>query len=212
MNGELGFVSTQRASSILGLSPSTLRRLADNGDIQCIRNGPKGHRYYNVDKYVDQSKSIETIIQNSDKKRICYCRVSSKQQKDDLQRQVQYMRNLYPEHEIVTDIGSGLNFQRKGFKTILDQAIKGRIGQIVVAHKDRLCRFGFEFIEDLIKTHSKGQIVVLNENKSSPEEELAKDILQILTIFSARVNGYRKYAHKIKKDKNIPQPEPKKHS
>lgn len=116
------------------------------------------------------------------------------------------MRSLYPKHEVVSDIGSGLNYERKGFKTILDDAIKGHIREVVVAHKDRLCRFGFEFFKSIIEKYSNGQLVVLDNEKLSPESELAKDILQVLTVFSARVNGYRKYAKKIKKDTDIPKP------
>jgi predicted site-specific integrase-resolvase len=104
---------------------------------------------------------------------------------------------LYPEGtEIITDIGSGLNFKRKGLKTILERAIAGDIKELVVAHKDRLCRFGFELLEFIISKYSNGTIMVLDDKTSSTETEFANDILQILTVFSARLNGRRKYKKK----------------
>lgn len=198
------FVPAREAKKVLQVSYATLRRLCDSGSIQCVRNGPKGCRFYNIRQYINKSTNFQNHVQSNTKKSICYCRVSSRNQKDDLERQIAYMRIAYPKHEIVSDIGSGLNYKRKGFKTILDDAIQGNIKEIVVAHKDRLCRFGFEFFESIVKKYSNGQLLVLNDEKLSPESELAKDILQVLTVFSARVNGFRKYSKKIKKDTDIP--------
>jgi predicted site-specific integrase-resolvase len=129
--------------------------------------------------------------------------VSTRNQKDDLQRQVEYVGSLYPEGtEIITDIGSGLNFKREGLKTILERAIAGDIKELVVAHKDRLCRFGFELLEFIISKYSNGTIMVLDDKTSSTETEFANDILQILTVFSARLNGRRKYKKKRKHRRN----------
>ena len=97
----------------------------------------------------------------------------------------------------------GLNFKRKGLKTILEYAYRGEIEELVVAHKDRLCRFGFELVEYPITVFSKGKIVVLNNSQSSPHEELTEDLLAILTVFSARSNGLRKYKSSIEKDSDI---------
>ncbi|NCV80035.1 MAG: IS607 family transposase [Actinobacteria bacterium] len=98
---------------------------------------------------------------------------------------------------IIKDIGSGLNFKRKGFQTILDTAIKGNLGEIVVTHKDRLCRFGFELLEAVISKCSNGTIVVLDQRETSPQEELINDLLSIITVFSSRLYGLR--SHTIKK-------------
>lgn len=198
------FVSTSEARQVLGVSNQTLRNMSENGLIQCIRKPFKGsHRYYNITDFIEKNRNrtddAKSVLEDT-KRCICYCRVSSKNQKDDLERQIEYMRSAYPNYEIITDIGSGLNFARKGLKTILDEAIRGNIQEIVVAHKDRLCRFGFEIIEHIIKTYSKGRILVLNHTNLSPESELAKDVLQILTVFSARINGLRKYRRKFKKE------------
>ena len=104
------------------------------------------------------------------------------------------MTNKFPNHTLIEDIGSGINFNRKGLRRIIKLAISGQIEELVVAYKDRLTRFGFELIEDLIKEYSNGRILVLNQNKKiEPEEELIKDMLHIMNIFVAKMNGLRKY-------------------
>lgn len=87
---------------------------------------------------------------------------------------------------------------RKKLQKIIDLAIEGKINEVVVAHRDRLSRFGFELIENLINKYSNGKIIVMNETKLSPEEEITKDLLSIINVFSARVNGLRKYKYKLK--------------
>lgn len=96
------------------------------------------------------------------------------------------------------DIGSGINFKRKGLKTILESAINGDKLKLVVAHKDRLCRFGFELIEWIIK-RNHGEIVVLSKSELSPQAELTQDLLTILHVFSCRMHGLRSYKDKIGK-------------
>ena len=195
------FVVSRTASKILGLHPDTLRKLDKIHQIQTIRT-PGGKRLYNVSSYIAGNVSFKNSSP-LEKIKICYCRVSSQNQKDDLQRQVEYMQEKYPTHTIIKDIGSGLNFKRKGIQTILELAHKERIAEIVVAYKDRLCRFGFELFEFILQNQSNAKIVVLNSNNISKEEEVVQDILQIITVFSARVNGLRKYLNQIKKDKII---------
>ena len=119
--------------------------------------------------------------------------MSSASQKDDLERQVAFMKNKYPNHEIMTDIGSGINFKRKNLIKIINLAINNHIEEIVIAYKDRLCRFGYELIEMIINEHSKGRITVLNNQDDSPQEELTKDLVSIINIFSAKLNGVRSY-------------------
>ena len=122
------------------------------------------------------------------KRNICYCRVSTSSQKEDLERQVEYFRCNYPNHEIIKDIGSGLNFKRKGFKNILDSAFKGDIGEIVITNEDRLCIFGFELVLRIIES-TNGKILVLDKEKISQEKELDDEILSIITIFSSRLTS-----------------------
>ena len=102
---------------------------------------------------------------------------------------------MHPKHLLIEDIVSGLNFNRRGLRKIIKYAINGQLEELVVAYKDRLARF--ELIEDLIKEYSNGRIIILNKNKDlEPEEELVKDVLQIMNIFTAKMNGLRKYKEK----------------
>lgn len=192
------YVKPEDARRILGVSDDILRKWAKEGKIEYIRIGKGTHRRY----------KIKDFLPKKERRRICYARVSSVGQKADLESQIKYLRERYPEHEIVKDIGSGLNFKRKGFKAILESAIKGDIEEIVVSYRDRLCRFGFELIEWIV-SNGKGKILVLNDDKGSPQEELVGDLLSIITVFSARVHGLRKYRKQIKsennKDQNLPE-------
>jgi len=110
------------------------------------------------------------------------------------------MIQKYPNHLIIEEIGSGLNLNKKGIKKIIKLAIAGKINELVVAYRDRLTRFGFELIEELINDYSKGKIIVLNEkDKIEPEEELVKDVMSILNVYVAKMNGIRKYRLKEEK-------------
>jgi len=125
------------------------------------------------------------------KKKICYARVSSKKQKDDLERQIQFFKSKYPGHEVVSDVGSGINWKRKGLQTVLEQSMQGIVSEVVqtrtcfinffskneVAHRDRLCRFGFELIEFILRKNSVSLVVLGDENERSESQELAEDIM-----------------------------------
>lgn len=186
------YVPLRKAMERLGMSNKSLRKYADEGKIDAIRN-PAGQRLFNVDGYIQK---------NTEATRIVYTRVSSRHQKDDLGRQKQHLLSIYPDAEFISDIGSGLNFKRKGLQTILERLMQGNKLDIVVAHKDRLARFGFDLIEYLVK-YNGGTIVVLEQTIHSPEQELVQDILNILTVFSARVNGLRRYRREIKEDQTL---------
>ena len=194
------FVSGKEASKILGVHERTLYLWDKAKKIETIRT-PGNKRLYNINKYINDHIPTEknnidiNELEHLNKKiKIIYVRVSSLSQKDDLLRQKEYMTNKFPNHILIEDIGSGLNFDREGLRKIIKLAISGQIEELVVAYKDRLTRFGFELIEDLIKEYSNGRILVLNQNKKiEPEEELIKDMLQIMNIFVAKMNGLRKY-------------------
>ena len=111
------------------------------------------------------------------------------------------MQNKYPEHKLVTDIGSGLNFKRKGLQTILERAFNEEIDQVVIAYKDRLSRFAFELVKWVLEKH-KVELVVLNETMGSETEELSNDLLSIIHVFSCRINGKRRYSKKRKAANN----------
>lgn len=183
------FIPSRKAAKYLGVCANTLRKWADDGKIRHIRS-PAGQRLYDVSSLVNNSPT---------KKSYCYCRVSSHKQKDDLGRQKQYMQERFPEHIVLSDVGSGLNFKRKNFLFILEQAGIGNVKEVVVAHRDRLCRFGFELVEWFFSKNDV-KLVVLNDSKSSPQQELVEDLLSIITVFSCRVHGLRKYSNQIKED------------
>ena len=188
------YKTPRETSEILGISIDRLRRLAENGTISTIRT-PGGQRRYDVQGYLDaQTDTTLTTIG--------YCRVRGKSQSDDLASQVAYLQKHYPEAEIIKDFGSGITFKRKGLRTLLERILQGDKLRIVVAHRDRLARFGGEVIQFLVEQNG-GEVVVLNETVYSPEEELATDLLAILHVFSYRMPGLRRYRDQIKEDRNL---------
>lgn len=189
------YVRRNKVLEVLDVHYQTLYRMEDRGEIDVIRS--KGnHRLYNLEKYMKENN-----IEKPNKLKICYCRVSSGKQKDNLKNQVSFMKKNYPNHEIIKDIGSGLNMKRKGLQRILELAIEGKINEIVVAYKDRLTRFGYDMIEWIVDKYSNGKIIIVNRNEEeTPEEEITKDILQIMNVYVAKINGRRKYSKKVKQD------------
>ena len=191
-------VPLREAIKLTGLSGNTLRKYADDGTIKSQRLGKSQQRRFDVGELVSfRPKQSEPLPST-----VCYCRVSSSKQKKDLARQVVFMRNQFPDSEIIQDVGSGLNFKRKGLQTILQRLLQGDKFTLVVAHRDRLCRFGFDLFEFLF-AKNKGEIMVLDDSKLSPQSELTEDLLSILHVFSCRMHGLRKYTDKIKEDKNL---------
>ena len=164
------------------------------GDITCIRT-EGGHRRYDVQSFIDAQSEADITT-------IGYCRVSGKGQTDALACQVAFVQRQYPDAEIIKDFGSGINFNRKGLRTLLERILRGDKLRIIVAHRDRLARFGDEVIQFLVEQNG-GEVVVLNETVYSPEEELTADLLAILHVFSCRMSGLRKYRDQIKEDRNL---------
>ena len=201
------YITGKEASEKLGVHQRTLYQWDKKGWIETIRtDGNK--RLYNVEKYLNEKKcnneeecikNLDTIDETKGKLKLSYVRVSSQGQKDDLERQKKQMKELYPNHIMIEDIGSGVNLNKRGIRKIINLAIEGRIDELVIAYKDRLARFGYELIEDLISSYSKGKIIIINKKDDlKPEEELAFDVIQIMNVFTAKMNGLRKY----KKDKD----------
>ena len=188
------YVPSRKACLELGVHANTLRRWADEGKIRYIRTAG-GKRLYDCSS-VEQNSST--------KKNYCYCRVSSSKQKDDLERQVQFMSERFPDYTILKDVGSGLNFKRKQLLFLLEECAMGRVGTVVVAYRDRLCRFGFELLEWFFSKNSV-KLVVLEQQELSPQQELVADLLSVITDFSSRIHGLRKYRDKIKEDSSLPQ-------
>lgn len=166
----------------------TLRNWRISGKIKYIQ---VGERYlYDVNDFVGETKQ---------KRKICYCRVSTYGQKKELNNQITYMKSKYPDYEILTDIGSGINFKRKNFIKILEYGISNELEELVIAYKDRLCRISYDLIEYLLATHSKTKITIINDEKKSPEKEVTDDLIQIITVFSSRLYGMRSYETTEKK-------------
>ena len=182
------FTNGKRASQILGISQSSLRNFAAQGPIRSIRT-PGGQRRYDVGGYIDGQcpSGNETI-----KKRIVYCRVSTRGQQQHLEHQIAYMREHFPDHEVVRDIGSGLNWKRPGLKRILELAMRGAVEEVVVAHRDRIARFGFQLV-DWILQRCGARLVVLNTTAGSEQEELVNDLISLIHVFSAKSYGSRSY-------------------
>ena len=188
----MAYLPSRKASERLGLHPNTLRIYADQGTIPHYRNSA-GQRLYDVDAYLRSQQSPSVV---------CYCRVSSSKQRGDLNRQVAQLRELHPGADIVTDVAGGLNWRRQGLVSILERIHRGDKLELVVAHRDRLARFGFELIEWLVRQNG-GTVVVLNQSDASPESELTEDLLAILHTFSCRMHGLRRYRTAIAQDQGL---------
>jgi putative resolvase len=189
----MSYVKLREAVERTGLHPHTLRKYADSGLIPSLRT-PAGQRLFDIDSFVGKQHPAHVIA---------YARVSSRKQQDDLERQIAYLKAKEPSAEVVTDIGSGLNFKRKGLKALLERSLQGDKLTVVVAHRDRLARFGFDLIAWLIERNG-GQVVVLSKSAhTSPTDELLQDLLAILSVFAARMDGLRKYRDEIKEDKTL---------
>lgn len=142
--------------------------------------------------------------ESKDKLNISYVRVSSRAQKDDLERQKKLISENYPDHLMIEDIESGVNFNRRGLKKIISLSIDGRVKELVIAYKDRLARIGYELIENIIKEYSEGEIKIMNKRDDlEPEEELMSDMLEIMNVFVAKRNGLRKYRIKEKRKPKV---------
>jgi predicted site-specific integrase-resolvase len=198
------YITINKAVSICGLSPQTIRKLGDTEKIQCFKT-PSGHRRFNKHDLEAFCTSGAPHKKAPKSKRVdyLYTRVSSKKQLDDLSRQVEYLQSRKPEYASYTslsDIGSGINFKRKGLQTLLDSCVQRTIGEVIVAHRDRLSRFGFDLLQ-LIIEKSGGKVIVLDdeENKST-EQELAEDLLSIVHIYSCKQMGKRSYRSKQTKE------------
>jgi putative resolvase len=127
----------------------------------------------------------------TDRIKAIYARVSTRKQLDDLQSQVAVLRTKYPDHAVITDCGSGLNFKRKGLLSLLQLAFEGRLQLVRIAHRDRLCRFAYDLVEHILRKHGAEIHVEAHDLPPSAERELAEDVLSVITVFGARLHGAR---------------------
>jgi len=188
------FIKVGEAAIILGVTVQTLRRWEKTGQLLPDKRTVGGTRYYDIDRLLGVSSKESTLT-------FAYARVSSHDQKEDLQRQKQVLSMYCASHgwnyEIISDLGSGMNYKKRGLKNLLDAILGKKIKRLVLTHKDRLLRFGAELIFTLCEIHHV-EVVIINQGEDlSFEEDLAKDVLEIITVFSARLYGAR--SHKNKK-------------
>lgn len=179
-------------AEINGLHCNTVRSWIRNGTIKYVKTSG-GH--YRIPEDEVLNKPV------SEKKRIVgYCRVSSTKQKDDLERQKnivrQYLVSKGKPFIIIEDIGSGINYKKKGLQKLLTMILSNRLEKIVVLHKDRLLRFGYEMFES-VATRYDTEIEIIEALEKDSEQELVEDLVQIITVFSSRLNGKR--SHQLKK-------------
>ena len=195
------YVSVGRAAELSGLSTQTIRKFADQGTIQSYRT-PSGQRRFNKLSLQEMfgTKMFIEKVSSDQKLNFIYTRVSSKKQFDDLARQLEYIRSkdsIYSSYISIQDIGSGINFKRKGLETILDRCTQKNIGEIIIAHRDRLCRFGFELIKMFVEKSGGSIKIIDDEQHKSSEQELSEDLLSIVQLYSCKQMGKRKYKTKL---------------
>lgn len=180
---------------LIGRTVKTLQRWDREGVLKAHRT-VTNRRYYTHDQYLSligqKSKNPHIVL---------YCRVSSVAQKKDLISQIEAVEAFClaagkPIGEVMQDIGSGLNYKRKQFVHLMEMVEQGGVSEIIIAHKDRLVRFGYEWFEKFCNDHGV-TIIVMNSEKLSPEVEMTEDILSIIHCFSSRLYGLRKYKKKI---------------
>ena len=184
-------ISIGRAADALGVSIGTLRRWEKEGKLVPERTAAGHRRYDSATLMLEQSSTTGLTARRT----IAYARVSSHDQKEDLERQKQVLE-LYCARqgwtfEMVSDLGSGMNYRKKGLKRLLDDLVAGKVERLVITHKDRLLRFGAELVFAICEA-KHAEVVILNQGEDATfEEDLAADVLEIITVFSARLYGSR---------------------
>lgn len=184
------YYSINEFSKILGVSAQTLRNWDKNGKLHPHHTSSNGYRYYSH----EQLNQVMNIKPNLNRKIIGYCRVSSNKQKDDLQRQIENMK-LYlmaqgKPFEIISDIGSGINYKKKGLRELIKLITQNQVEKVVVLYKDRLLRFGFELVEYIASLYNC-EIEIIDSTEKSEQQELVEDLVQIITVFSCKLQGTR---------------------
>ena len=192
MSDKERMVRIGKAAEILGVTPKTLRKWEETGELIPTRKTRAGTRYYLVSNLISaQDESSPTI---------CYASVSARNQKDDLDRQQAVLEAYCAAKgwrtETIRDLGSGMNYRKQGLERLLELILRRKIRRLVLTHKDRLLRFGAELVFSLCALQGIEVILIHQGERPAFEQELAKDVLEIMTVFSARLYGAGSHKHK----------------
>ena len=186
------YYSTKKVTEILGVTAQTLRNWDKEGKLKPSYVKSNGYRYYSEESILSYTQERKT---KKNLNVVGYARVSSKKQSDDLERQVNnlntYISSKYDSFDIITDIGSGINYNKPGLKKLIEKINKKEVDLIIVLYKDRLLRFGFELVEYFAELNNV-KIEVLDKIDKNQDEELVEDLVQIITVFSCKIQGKRK--------------------
>jgi predicted site-specific integrase-resolvase len=196
------YVKPSVAEKRLGVTRATLKKWVKKGYISCIRPGGKGQRLYDLSSVVSgafvDGEAPTAVAPSLAAVKAIYARVSTRKQAPDLKTQIETLKQKYPVHEVFSDIASGLNFKRKGLRSLLQLSFAGRLQVVRVAYKDRLCLFAYDLVEHVFSSHGT-KISVETDDQHAPEEELAADVVSIITVFGARLYGARSGASRRRK-------------
>lgn len=186
------YYSTKKVTEILGVTAQTLRNWDKEGKLKPSYVKSNGYRYYSEESILSYTQERKT---KKNLNVVGYARVSSKKQSDDLERQINnlnaYISSKYDSFDIITDIGSGINYNKPGLKKLIEKINKKEVDLIIVLYKDRLLRFGFELVEYFAELNNV-KIEVLDKIDKNQDEELVEDLVQIITAFSCKIQGKRK--------------------
>lgn len=205
-NSDVEKYKPKEFADLLHVTVRTLQKWDKAGKLTAFRT-PTNRRFYTHDQYLEYMGNLNESVVKNQKKVVIYARVSLVSQKDDLKNQISFLRQFVNARgiildEVISDIGSGLNFKRKNWNQLIKRVMKNEIKQIYIAHKDRFVRFGFDWLKNLCLENGT-EIVVVNNEELSPEKELVQDLTSIIHVFSCRIYGLRKYKNKIKGDRSL---------
>ena len=190
-------VSIGEAAKILGVSEITLRRWDESGRLVSTKT-KGGHRRYDISNI--KPELVHRFDSKDKRKTIAYARVSGHDQKNDLERQKQVLELFCSQNgwtfELITDLGSGMNYYKNGLTKLLNAIIEGSVGRLVLTHKDRLLRFGAELVFSVCEAKNVEVVIINKGDDTTFEEDLATDVLEIITVFSARLYGSRSKKNK----------------
>jgi putative resolvase len=189
--------SPREFGKLIGRTTNTLQKWDRQGTLKAHRS-PTNRRYYTHDQYLQ----YRGLVAQEQGFTIVYARVSGVAQKPDLANQINALAVYCQQHSLkvdawLSDIGSGLNYKRKQFNRLMEMIELGQVRRLVIAHRDRLVRFGYDYFEAFCQRHHT-EIVVINGENLSPEQELVRDLIAIVTVFSARLHGLRSYRKALK--------------